>query len=157
MFSTPRRICWEEKPKALLESDRPRHWRSFCLKIRGNKCNPVGIISLMRKRSDLSSRDHNCVVMAHDLTFSEPCLHTANEDCAGSCGQPGRWWEMSSSWKPSRTLNTQNAYYLEKIHRMLIIYKKIPVNVTPPAAVIGESLTEFFHLQFLVEPGVCSL
>lgn len=40
---------------------------------------------------------------------------------------------------------------------MLIIYKKIPVNVTPLAAVIGESLTGFFHPQFLVELGVCSL
>lgn len=66
------------RANAVLKSERPRYWRSFCIEISGSKCSPVKIISMMSK-SDLYSREHNCIVMAHYLTFYKPSFNTANE------------------------------------------------------------------------------
>lgn len=66
------------RANAVSKSERPRYWRSFCIEISGSKCSPVKIISMMSK-SDLYSREHNCIVMAHYLTFYKPSFSTANE------------------------------------------------------------------------------
>ena len=66
------------RANAMLKSERPRYGRSFCIEMSGSKCSPVMIISMMSK-SDLYSREHNCIVMAHYLTFYKPSFNTANE------------------------------------------------------------------------------